>query len=63
MLLNKAPVSDECVDAIRAHWRDRGLDFDAPEAHGPLVAPLVVPSTPRARAKFGVAQDDAPRIG
>nr|WP_217283408.1 phage integrase family protein [Paraburkholderia sp. NMBU_R16] len=57
------PVSDECVDALRAHWRDRGLDFDAADAHGPLVAPLVVPSTPRARAKFGVAQDDAPRIG
>jgi integrase len=37
------PVSDECVDAIRAHRRDRGLDFDTAGAEGPLVAPLVVP--------------------
>ncbi len=51
------PISDECVDALRAHWRDRDQDFDASEAAGPpsvpLVAPLVVPPTPRARAKFG----------
>jgi site-specific recombinase XerD len=53
-----APVSDECVDAIRAHWRDRGQDFDAADAQGPLVAPLVVPPTPRARAKFGAEQDE-----
>lgn len=52
------PVSDECVDAIRAHWRDRGQDFDAADAQGPLVAPLVVPATPRARAKFGADKDD-----
>jgi site-specific recombinase XerD len=56
------PVSDECVDAIRAHWRDRGREFDAGSAEGPpdlpLIAPLVVPPTPRARAKFGVAKDD-----
>ena len=52
------PISDECVDAIRAHWRDRGQDFDAEDAAGPLVAPLVVPPTPRARAKFGLDKDD-----
>ncbi|KAA0080899.1 integrase [Paraburkholderia sp. T12-10] len=52
------PVGDECVDAVRAHWADRGLDFDAADAHGPLVAPLVVPPTPRARAKFGTENDD-----
>lgn len=56
------PVSDECVDAIRAHWRDRGLDFEAADAQGPLVAPLVVPPTPRARAKFGVEDDDPARV-
>lgn len=54
------PVSDECVDAIRAHWRDRGHDFDAADAQGPLVAPLVVPATPRARAKFGAETDENP---
>ncbi|PMS15553.1 integrase [Trinickia dabaoshanensis] len=52
------PVSDECVDAIRAHWRDRGQDFDAADAAGPLVAPLVVPPTPRARAKFRTKEGD-----
>jgi site-specific recombinase XerD len=52
------PISDECADAIRAHWRDRGQDFDANDAGGPLVAPLVVPPTPRARAKFGTGKDD-----
>ncbi|CAE6862620.1 Tyrosine recombinase XerC [Paraburkholderia aspalathi] len=39
------PVSPDTVAALRAHWRDRGRDFDAPGAHGPLVAPLVVPAT------------------
>lgn len=47
------PVGAECVDAIRAHWCDRGLDFDAPDAAVPLVAPIVIPPTPAARAKFG----------
>lgn len=56
------PVSDECVDAIRAHWCDRGLDFDAADVQGPLVAPLVVPPTPRARAKFGAEDDDPLRV-
>ena len=54
------PLSDECVDAIRAHWRDRGQAFDAADAAGPLVAPLVMPPTPRARAKFGAETDDNP---
>ncbi|HHY6930516.1 TPA: phage integrase family protein [Burkholderia ambifaria] len=55
------PISDECVDAVRAHWRDRGQDLDAAtavEAPGlPLVAPLVIPPTPRAREKFGESVD------
>ncbi|KVN07018.1 integrase [Burkholderia sp. MSMB1552] len=57
------PISNDCVDALRAHWGDRGLDFDAMTgAPGlPLIAPLVVPPTPRARAKFGAPDDaDAP---
>ncbi|MBN3791445.1 tyrosine-type recombinase/integrase, partial [Burkholderia sp. Ac-20353] len=52
------PVSDACVEALRAHWHDRDQDFDATEAAGPpswpLIAPLVVPPTPRAREKFSV---------
>lgn len=47
------PISDECVDALRAHWRDRGQAFDAVDADGPLVAPMVIPPTLRAREKFG----------
>ncbi|WP_306427333.1 MULTISPECIES: hypothetical protein [unclassified Burkholderia] len=41
-----ASVSDECVDALRGHWGDRDQDFDAADAGGPLVAPLVIPPTP-----------------
>ena len=59
------PVSDEAVAALPAHWRDRGLDFAAegtPQLPGgtpwPLVAPLVIPPTPRARAKFSAPGQD-----
>ncbi len=48
------PVSDECIAALHAHWRDRGLDFAAPDAGAPLVAPLVIPGTKKARKKFGL---------
>ncbi|MEB2500786.1 phage integrase family protein [Burkholderia cenocepacia] len=55
------PISDECVDALRAHWRDRGQDLDTAAAAKPpglpLVAPLVIPPTPRARKKFGEPVD------
>ncbi len=50
-------LSNEYVAALGAHWRDRGADFDADQAAGALVAPLVIPPTPRARAKF--ESDDA----
>lgn len=50
------PISATCVDALRAHWQDRGLEFDAGDGGAPpgiaLVAPLVIPNTPRAREKF-----------
>ncbi|RQS03219.1 integrase [Burkholderia sp. Bp9002] len=55
------PVSAACVDALRAHWRDRALAFDAPGAlasREALIAPLVIPPTPRARAKFAVDAGD-----
>jgi integrase len=48
-------------DALRAHWSDRKQDLDAAAATErpglPLVAPLVVPPTPRAREKFGEPAD------
>ncbi|KWO61111.1 site-specific integrase [Burkholderia territorii] len=57
------PVSDECVDALRAHWRDRGQAFDAADAGGPLIAPMVIPPTPRAREKFGESAGDPTKCG
>ncbi|MGQ7908761.1 phage integrase family protein [Burkholderia sp. BC1] len=55
------PISGTCIDALRAHWRDRGLDFDAPDGagstDGALIAPLVIPRTPRAREKFARKYD------
>ncbi|KVS12760.1 site-specific integrase [Burkholderia vietnamiensis] len=60
------PISRSCVDALRAHWQDRGLDFDAPDdAAEPalaLVAPLVIPRTPRAYEKFAREDGDGTAI-
>ncbi|KVT75645.1 hypothetical protein WT25_01760 [Burkholderia territorii] len=47
------PISDACVDALRAHWRDRGEELDAATALKPPGLPMVIPPTPRAREKFG----------
>lgn len=49
------PVSPAAVDALRAHWHDRGLDFDT-ATEGPLISPLFVPPTPLATKKHGGAQ-------
>jgi integrase len=45
------PVSAATVRALRAHWADRGRDFDAPLESAPLIVPLAIPGTPRARDK------------
>ncbi|MCP1120988.1 phage integrase family protein [Robbsia andropogonis] len=45
------PVSEEAVEALRRHWQDRNLDFDEQNASGPLLAPVVLPPTPRAIAR------------
>jgi integrase len=42
------PVSRATIDALRAHWRDRGSNFDDAAAHGPLIAPTWIPATPAA---------------
>jgi integrase len=39
------PVSGATIAALRAHWQDRSRDFDAPQAHGPLIAPQWIPAT------------------
>jgi len=49
--IRKVPVSQRTIDALRAHWRDRGLDFDEQPDDLPLLAPIVVPGTETAKAK------------
>jgi integrase len=50
------PLSIACVTALRAHWRDRGLDFNAPPASAPLIQPLDIPPTPAAQRRHGAGQ-------
>jgi len=47
------PVSAATVAALRAHWADRKLDFDAAWAEGPLIAPVVINGTDASLAKHG----------
>ena len=49
------PVSPRAVAALRAHWRDLGLDFLNPGEDMPLFSPVVVPSTLAALARHGGA--------
>ncbi|WP_256982649.1 site-specific integrase [Caballeronia sordidicola] len=52
------PVSAATVRALRAHWADRGENFDAACDDAPLIAPLVIPATLTARAKHGNEDGD-----
>uniref|UniRef100_UPI003BEEFE06 IS1096 element passenger TnpR family protein n=1 Tax=Burkholderia arboris TaxID=488730 RepID=UPI003BEEFE06 len=47
------PVSAACVTALRAHWADRELDFDAPPETAPLIKPTEIPPTPAAQRRHG----------
>lgn len=49
------PVSAATVAALRAHRADRGLDFDAAHAQGPLIAPVVINRIDASLAKNGDA--------
>ncbi|CAB3805344.1 Tyrosine recombinase XerC [Pararobbsia alpina] len=51
------PASLATVAALRVHWQDRGRDFDAPLDSAPLLAPTVIPSTPRALKKHTPATE------
>ena len=51
------PVSVATVAALRAHWADRELDFDAAWAEGPLIAPVVINGTNASLAKHGDASE------
>lgn len=54
--IRKVPVSRRTIDALRAHWRDRGLEFDQQIEDLPLLAPIVVPGTETARAKHAAGK-------
>lgn len=43
-------LSHRAIDALRAHWIDRGEDFDAADA-GPLLAVIEMPKTQRGKEK------------
>jgi integrase len=45
------PVSVATLDALKAHWADRGRNFMAPMEFGPLLSPVAIPRTPASRAK------------
>jgi len=51
------PVSAATVAALRAHWVDRELDFDAAWAEGPLIAPIVINGTDASLAKHDRGTD------
>ncbi len=51
------PVSSATVAALRAHWADRGKDFDAPVVAAPLIAPVVINGTDASLAKHGGGMD------
>jgi integrase len=48
------PVSHATVAALRAHWYDRGRNFDDPAAQGPLIAPQWIPATRTALERHDV---------
>jgi len=50
-VIRKVPVSQRTVDALRAHWLDRGLGFDQLLEDRPMIAPIVIPGTAAAKAK------------
>ncbi|WP_244818662.1 phage integrase family protein [Caballeronia sp. Lep1P3] len=54
------PVSGATVAALRAHWRDRGRDFNAPHAQGPLIAPQWIPATPAALGRHDAPTEEGP---
>ncbi|CAL8480928.1 protein of unknown function (plasmid) [Caballeronia sp. S22] len=54
------PVSGATIAALRAHWKDRNRDFDAPRAQGPLIAPQWIPGTRSALERHDADAADAP---
>jgi integrase len=62
------PVSAAALGALRAHWADRGRDFDgdaigsAGALAGPLLGPVIIPWTDAARRRHRTQRGDALEI-
>ena len=56
------PVNVRTEAALRAHWRDRDLDFDAPTRRGYLIAPIATPAA-KADAKRQARERRAIELG
>ncbi|MDR5781228.1 phage integrase family protein [Caballeronia sp. LZ065] len=54
------PVSGATVAALRAHWHDRGRNFDAVQTRGPLIAPQWIPATRAALERHGTEAEETP---
>ncbi|MGF6978111.1 integrase [Paraburkholderia sp. JPY465] len=54
--IRTVPVSPAAIDALRGHWRDRGIDFDS-ATEGPLIKPGFIPPTPHAQDKHATGKD------
>lgn len=52
------PVGRATIGALRAHWRDRGTNFDAAHARGPLIAPTWIPGTRATLERHHVRPDE-----
>lgn len=54
------PVSVATLNALRAHWRDRGQDFDGATGEGrqrgPLLSPVLIPWTDASRRRHWAGQ-------
>jgi integrase len=62
------PVSAAALGALRAHWADRGRDFDgdaigsAGALAGPLLGPVIIPWTDASRRRHRAQRGDALEI-
>jgi integrase len=53
------PVSRATIDALRGHWRDRGRNFDAAAASGPVTTPTRIAGTRAARERHDARSKEA----
>jgi integrase len=56
-------LPERAVAALRAHWQDRGLDFDFGMASIPLVSPIAIPPTASSRKKHRRADGQRSEAG